>query len=166
MLLIKELPDKKTIKKLTKDEDDVNISSIITMLTMLKASSDILVAIDKYFTTKDLSHSRFSALSVLNKTEKGLYPNELADELGVSRATASTIISGLEKSELAKTEKAENDGRMKSIKITEKGRALYEELLPEYFSLLSSYTEGLSKKDMKSASEMMQTMIENMAKPK
>ena len=166
MLLIKELPDKKAIKKVFKDDDDVSAASVITLLSMMKASSDIMLVIDKFFSVKNLSHSRFTAMSILTKADTGLFPNELADEMGISRATVSTIIKGLETGGLAEISKADNDGRMKKIVITEKGRTLYDELLPEYFAILSSAATGLGKKDMKTVAETMQTVMDNLAKLK
>ncbi|MGE4319806.1 MAG: MarR family winged helix-turn-helix transcriptional regulator [Deferribacterales bacterium] len=166
MLLIKELPDKKQIRKGFKNDDDVDASSIITILTMLKTSSDVMIAIEKFFTSKGLSHSRFTAMSVLMKTDGGMFPNELADEMGISRATVSTIVKGMETGGLVETSKSDSDGRMKKIVITKKGSALYEELLPEYFAILSSVANGLNKKDMKSATESMQFMLNNLAKMK
>lgn len=157
MFLIKELPDKKSIKK-TIGEADIDASAVASVLSILKASCDILVLTDKFFSARGLSHSRFNALSFLIKKADGMYPNELADDMGVSRATASTILKGLEATGMVTTAKAEKDGRMKKIIITTKGSKIYEELLPEYYALLASTAAKNDKKELKCAAEVAQNI--------
>lgn len=157
MFLIKELPDKKSIRK-TMGEAEIDASAVAAVLTMLKASSDVMIITDKFFTAKGLSHSRFNALAFLK--EKGMFPNELADSMGISRATASTILKGLEATGMVTAVKADNDGRMKKIVITDKGRNIYDEVLPEYYSLLASVAGKNDKKELKNAAETAKNISE------
>ena len=155
MFLIRELPDKKTIKKTAETSPETDATSVLAILSVLKASSDVMVLTEKFFSQRDLSHSRFTAISILIKHTDGMYPNELADEMGVSRATASTILKGLEVSGMVTVMKAEKDGRMKKIALTDNGRDVYEKLLPEYYALLSSCAGKQDKKELKSLPDIM-----------
>lgn len=159
MFLIKELPDKKSIKKVL-GETDIDTAAVAAVLAMLKASSDVMVLTDKFFTAKGMSHSRFNALAFLSRRPDGMYPNELADEMGISRATASTILKGMEVTGLVTSAKAENDGRMKKIVITGKGVSTYETVLPEYYALLAKTAGKNDKKELKAAAETAKNISE------
>lgn len=122
----------------------------------MRTASDILVNIDKFFTAQNFSHGRFTALTVLGTSgDMGMFPYEIADGMGVSRATASGLIKGLEQSGFVKSVQSETDGRMKSVKITEEGTALLESLTPEYYKLIASYTGKMDKKSQKQFAEML-----------
>jgi len=150
MFLLKELPDKKNLKKVAKDTKGVDPTSASFMLQFLKTSSDIMLCIDRFFAEKGLSQGRFLALMVLaDADENGLYPYEIAESMGISRATASGLLKGLESSEYVASKQSETDGRMKSITLTDSGRQKVEELTPEYYKLVSSFPVDLDKKGLK-----------------
>jgi len=150
MFLLKELPDKKSIKKIAKDNKAIDSTSAHFTLQFIRTASDALITIDKFFSAKGLSHGRFIALSVLcDAPEDGIFPYELADSMGVSRATASGLIKGLESKGLTISIQSRTDGRMKKIALTEDGKKLIEELTPEYYAFISKFTGSIEKKSLK-----------------
>lgn len=149
MFLLKELPEKKVLKKIAKGKKEIDPSSAAFMLQFLKTASDAFISIDKFFASKGLSQGRFLALTVLDSAEDGLYPFEIADLMGVSRATASGLLKGLESSGYVLSSPSETDGRMKKISLTAEGAGLVDELTPQYYACISSFTGAQDKKILK-----------------
>jgi len=159
MFLLKELPDKKTLKKLSKENTDIDPNSAMFILQLLKTASDSMIKIDKFFAAHSLSQGRFLALMVLDQSGAGgLFPFEIADGMGVSRATASGLLKGLESSGHVSSIPSETDGRMKRIQITDNGKQIMETLLPEYYALLSTFTGKQDKKSLKQFSAILVEM--------
>lgn len=159
MFLLKELPDKKNIKKIAKDHKGIDPNSTAFVLQFLKTASDIFINIDKFFTARDFSQGRFLVLMVLSEaSETGMYPYEIADSMGVSRATASGLIKGLEGSGDVSSSQSETDGRMKKIVLTPAGRERIEELVPQYYAFISEFTGSQDKKALKLFAEMLSEM--------
>lgn len=161
MFLVKDLPDKKSIKKLAKSNKDIDATSAHFTLQFIRTASDALLKIEKFFSSKGLSHGRFVALSILSDaSEDGLFPYELADSMGVSRATASGLIKGLESSELTISIQSKTDGRMKKIALTDRGREIISSLTPEYYSFISNFTGSVDKKTLKQFTEVFTNISE------
>ncbi|MGE4266410.1 MAG: MarR family winged helix-turn-helix transcriptional regulator [Deferribacterales bacterium] len=160
MFLLKDIPDKKAIKAAAGDDKNVDASSVSSVLGVLKASSDMLVEIEKFFSENNLSLSRYTALSLLSSYPEGLFPYELADHMGISRATASSVIKGLETAGYVGTVKSGDDRRMKKITATQEGLVLYVSLVSKFYALLTSLFGSNDKKDVKSVNIVMKTISE------
>ncbi len=116
-------------------------------LQFLRTASDAMKVIDRFFVSHDLSQGRFLALTVLSDAGKeGLFPFEVADHMGVSRATASGLLKGLETKELIVTSQSETDGRMKRVILTDAGKDKVDELSPKYYKLISKFNGKMDKK--------------------
>lgn len=165
MFLVKELPDRKKLKKLLKDTKGADAGRALFVMEFIKSASDILVSIDKFFSSKDFSHGRFTVLTVLAETDgKSMFPNEIAMQMGVSRATASGLIKGLQASGYIESTPSETDGRMKSVRITTAGIDFLESLTPEYYKLICSFTGDMGKKELKQYTEIFSAVSASVAK--
>ncbi|TCK61063.1 DNA-binding MarR family transcriptional regulator [Seleniivibrio woodruffii] len=160
MFLLKELPDKKMIKLTSADDKSVDASAVIALLGILKASGDVLVEVEKFFAKNNLSQSRYIALSVLISRPDGLFPYELADHMGISRATVSSVIKGLESSGYIITVKSGDDKRMKKISSTPEGKKIHESLLSDYYAILTGLFGVHDKKDIKTVNAVMKGISE------
>ncbi len=70
----------------------------------------------------EITGSNGYILSFLHKKQKQIITQKsIEKQLGITRSTASTILTRMEKKELIVRETLENDSRKKQIKITEKG---------------------------------------------
>ena len=68
-----------------------------------------------------LSEGRFILL-LLNAASDGLAPNELAERAGVSRATVTGLLDGLEREAMIERHINEDDRRALCIRLTRKGK--------------------------------------------
>lgn len=77
-----------------------------------------------------LTYPQFGAIFALS-TREGLRQNELANVLDIDTTTAMVICDGLEKKRLLKRVRDEKDRRAYRLLLTETGKKLIKEALPE-----------------------------------
>ena len=99
---------------------------------------------DNLFAKYSISFGRFNILYELDTAPYGLMPSELAQRCKVTQATISGLISGLEKSQIVERAAHENDGRASVIKITEKGKNLFQQVRPEFFATIEKIFSSLN----------------------
>jgi len=161
MFLIKKLPEKKQLKKTAKEHKGVDPTRTVFAFQFLRSASEAFVMIDRFFSEKNLSQARFHALLILSEKKEGLYSFELAEEMGVSRATASGLIKGLSTASFVETSKSDSDGRMKKIVITEKGDEVLKDTAPQYYRMLSEISGRIDKKTVKQTFDIFTEISKN-----
>jgi DNA-binding MarR family transcriptional regulator len=80
-----------------------------------------------------LTLTGFRVLMMLRAAGGTLSPAEIAARLGSARATVTGVLDSLEKRSSALRSPHPDDRRRLQISITDRGRALLDELLPSYF---------------------------------
>lgn len=75
-----------------------------------------------------LSESRFLLLCLLHDAPEGLSPHRLADLAGVTRATMTGLLDGMERDRLLARHREDPDRRKITIRLTEAGARLAAEL--------------------------------------
>ena len=121
-------------------------SSSAACVLLLRGGSDILAAIEDYLARQGVSQGRWTVLLLLYRTaELAQNPCELARKAGVTRATMTGLLDGLEKDELIAREPVAADRRMLHVRLTEKGHAFLERSMPGYFLLIRQLMAGLSE---------------------
>jgi DNA-binding MarR family transcriptional regulator len=99
--------------------------------------------------------SRPIALVVLLEAKGGLAANEVATRCGVTRATMTSLIDGLERDGLARRTADGQDRRSVNIQLTEKGADLARSVFDEHAEWLASVFGGLDREQ----SELLTSMI-------
>lgn len=79
-----------------------------------------------------LSEGRFILLFLLEAAGTGLAPNVLAERAGVTRATVTGLLDGLERENLIRRQDDPLDKRALLIQLTPKGKALSARLFREH----------------------------------
>lgn len=83
-----------------------------------------------------LTKPQFDVLLIMHFTDQeSVTTTQLADELMVSKANITGIVTRLEKSELITKVTDENDTRSKKITLTQKGLSLINQVMPRYFGM-------------------------------
>jgi DNA-binding MarR family transcriptional regulator len=144
--ILKQLPDHETNQRLASEYAAMDVSAIETVMHFLMASKQVSSAYTAFFNRHGLSDGKFAVLAMLNeRPRKSFAPSELADRVSVSRAAVTSIIDGLEASDLVERQNAPSDRRMQVIQLTAQGSELLETLMPEHYrrttALMSSLTE-------------------------
>jgi DNA-binding MarR family transcriptional regulator len=103
-----------------------------------------------------LSDSKFVMLIVLHEAKDGLAPNELATRCGVTRATMTGLIDGLERDGLARRDAYEKDRRSVKIRLSDRGEHLARTVFDEHAEWLGSVFGGLDREQ----SELLTSLIQ------
>lgn len=134
MLQLKDLPDAKTLIKFAERYQEVDSDSVIHFLSILRVGTELSEALDRFLATHGLLQGRWWVLILLMREDNlTSIPSELAEKAGVSRATMSGLINGLLRDGLVVRQHDDRDRRSYSIKLTTKGQAKLDEVMPEYY---------------------------------
>lgn len=85
-----------------------------------------------------LSEGRFVLLFLLDATNEGLAPNRLAERAGITRATVTGLLDGLEREALIERLADAHDRRALRIVLTDKGKRLARQLFAEHSQWIAS----------------------------
>lgn len=108
-----------------------------------------------------LSEGRFAVLILLEQ-QPALNPAELAENLGVTRATVTGLIAGLERQGLLTREADASDGRRAKLNVTPAGVAVIAEVLPRYSRWLGGSMRGISAEDAEVFASVLAHMARNL----
>ncbi len=148
-LLIKDLPRYECLLEAAKEFPDLEPSACETFLHLLRGGDESVRVMESNLARHNITQGRFSVLMILlNRCRSNsgtLGPAELADAAGVSRATMTGLIDTLERDGLVTRAPDTVDRRMMLVRLTDKGRALLEEILPEHFKRMSWLMSPLSE---------------------
>ncbi|MEM8796310.1 MAG: MarR family transcriptional regulator [Pseudomonadota bacterium] len=92
----------------------------------------------------DLSEGRFTVLTVLLMAKKPLAPHDLAERIGVTRATMTGLLDGLERSALITRRRDRRDRRSVKIALTAPGRQLAERVNAEHLKWIVNLVGDLN----------------------
>lgn len=106
--------------------------------TVLSLASAIEADCARRLARHQLSDSKFVMLIVLHEAKDGLAPNELATRCGVTRATMTGLIDGLERDGLARRMADDKDRRSVKIRLSERGEDLARTVFDEHAEWLGS----------------------------
>ena len=106
-------------------------------LRVLSLASSINRASSIVLNEFGLSEGRLVLLFLLSRQPSGLSPALLAEQAGVTRATITGLLDGLEQQQLLVRQNNTSDRRVLTVKLTEAGQELCEHLLPYYIEWLS-----------------------------
>lgn len=150
MFFLQDIPSDKVLKEFSEAYPDMDPLAVKTCLNLLKTGSNVLSGYEAMLNHHGLSTGRFLVLIILERNpELHLKPSEVAEKLGVSRATASGLIQKLEKQALISRFDDSSDRRQHLIGITEEGRALIRTILPDYYRRISAVMSPLDADEQK-----------------
>ena len=148
-LLLKDLPRYECLLEAAKDFPDLDPSACETFLYLLRGGDEGVRVMESNLARHNITQGRFSVLMILlnrcGSNSATLGPAELAEAAGVSRATMTGLIDTLERDGLVTRAPDTVDRRMMLVRLTDKGRALLEEILPEHFKRMSWLMSPLSE---------------------
>lgn len=122
---------------------------------LLRVSKRMLGAFGAAFGAFGLSPGRYAVLMALDVRRPSLTPSEIADHLGVTRATITGLIDGLVRDGLVARAPEGADRRSKSIALTGKGDALIDAVVPAIFQRMADLTAPLSADERQTAVRLL-----------
>jgi len=148
MYTLRDIPKYETIKAHAARYPEVDPASSAACVLLMRIASDILSIVDNYLSGHGLSQGRWQVLMLLYRTpELPQNPCELARKAGVTRATMTGLLDGLEREDHVARETVAADRRMLDVRLTVKGRKYLEEVMPGYFLLIRRVMRGLTEEE-------------------
>lgn len=138
-------------------------AGIEAYMTLLRVAGAILAATEKQLEAHNISQARLRVLVQLKlEGEPGVAPWELADHLGVSRATITRFLDGLEADGLVERRAHASDRRSQVVRLSARGNALVRSLLPERVRRIQRLMTALSAADKGRLVELLRRVEANL----
>lgn len=145
MLQLRDLPTPQVLAKFAERYPDADISAVSGFLHLLRVATDLSVALDACLSKHQLLQGRWWVLILLMREEtKTSTPSILAEKAGVSRATMTGLIDGLEQGGLVERIFTKDDRRSIHIKLTDAGQAKLDAVMPDYYRRVRKCMQALS----------------------
>lgn len=154
------IPDWEELERHKKIIPEINPAAVIAMLEIKAVGEEIQQAVlDVLLQESHLSEGKFCTMIVLHQHGKnGASPSFLAEKVGVTRATISTMLQRLEREDMVVMRPAEQDGRGKTAVLTEKGTAFMEKILPPHYLRVTKLMEKLTEDEQKELIRLLKKM--------
>jgi DNA-binding MarR family transcriptional regulator len=146
MYTLRDVPKYENIRAAAARYPEIEPAASAAFVLLLRIASDFLAATDDYLATHGLSQGRFMVLMLLYRViDVPQNPCELARKAGVTRATMTGLLDGLEREELVTRKTVAADRRMLEVALSAKGKKFLEGVMPGYFRLIRQCMRGLSQ---------------------
>jgi DNA-binding MarR family transcriptional regulator len=144
---LKNLPKKDYFRGLARRYRELDPTAVETLMVLLRASSDIIAKLDQQMAKRKMSQGRYCVLMQLNVYPEAASPSQLADRIGVTRATITGLLDGLERDAFVRRERAGADRRSFRVVLTARGREHLERMIPGHYRRLAELTRFLTERD-------------------
>jgi len=140
------LPSREELEEQAKFMPGIRVPEILAMLRIMQTAEEIQHAIiDALEQEHQISEGKLRTMILLYRERDGLPPSVLAEHAGVTRATISVMLQRMMRDGLARSLSNGEDGRSKRFCLTENGRQLMADVLPEHYRRITSVMGRLSE---------------------
>ncbi len=123
-------------------------SAVEACVALLRVASDVHGVLNVNLVQHGLSQGRFSILvQIRYANDEGLTPADLAERVGVTRATITGLLDGLERAGLSRRTPHTSDRRRLVVRLTPQGRKLLDRVLPSHYARIGAVMAGLTSAD-------------------
>lgn len=160
MVSLQVLPNEEQLERIEKKYPQMDRNSVMSFLTLLRVSTDLSSAFDKLLTKHGLLQNRWLILAILVRDEdNSVSPSELSKALGVSAATLSRLLEGLESDGFVKRTQNQVDRRAHEIALTAKGIKIINKVMPEYLERVSQVFKKVSASQHQDLMEVLSAIV-------
>lgn len=140
----------------------LNVSAMTVVTNLYRAAQKMKNKMEKEVLSQyRLSWTAFTLLYNLWIWEK-MDTRELAQSMGVTAATVSSVTNTLERKDLCRREINKQDRRLVYLSLTEKGKTMIEELYPKFNEGEAEIVAGLSEEEQEMLTQLLRRVIHNM----
>jgi len=142
---------------------EAEVSAMEVFSALLGTSGEILSSINSALASHGLSQARFRMLLILRQAgADGLHPSELAENLGIERASVTSLLDGIERGGFAKRQPFEGDRRSVMVALTPKGTRFIDSLAPLRLRKVSGLMACLSAAERHTLVSLLDRIHSNM----
>jgi DNA-binding MarR family transcriptional regulator len=164
--MLKQLPRYECLLAAAKEFPDLEPSACEAFLHLLHTGDEGFRVVESHLARHNITQGRFSVLLILlnncrsDEDASALSPAELADRTGVTRATMTGLIDTLERDGLVTRAPDTTDRRMMEVGLTDKGRGVLHEILPEHFRRMNALMQPLNEGERKTLVQILNKIQE------
>ena len=151
LTLLKGLPRYEVFLEEAKHFPGLDASACYTFLQLLRTGDELLALDEQVLASYGTRHGRFNLLMMLMKCSEGqatpATPAGLAEKTGVTRATISGLLDGLQKDGLIERRADPEDRRLIRVHLTLAGQSFLDKIRPAYSRWFSSIVEPLNEEE-------------------
>lgn len=148
VLQLKDIPKFDCMQAMAARYPSLDPLSLEASLTLLCVGGELQSAFLAHLTRHDLSPGRFYLLIQLARSApSGLSPAELSERAGVTRATITGLLDGLEQGGLVVRTEHESDRRMWTVRLTPKGQERLDAMLPDHYRRITALMSQLEPEE-------------------
>lgn len=156
VFILKDIPRYEALETLSRRVPEVEPRAVECFLVLLKVSRDISAAMDAHYARSGVSRGRFLVMLILfRNNDQDLTPAQIADRIGVTRATMTGLLDVLERDGLVKRRRHPSDRREIFVKLTPKGNGFLKKMLPDHFRRISAMMSQLTGSERKKLIELL-----------
>ncbi|WP_134685347.1 MarR family winged helix-turn-helix transcriptional regulator [Brevibacillus migulae] len=145
---LRDLPTRATLQELSRKIPELDVSSVETALLFMRVATNVFHHIHDNLARFGISQGKFNLLMIFYKeSDRSFLPSELAEKAGITRATVTGLLDGLEREGLVERKSHPKDRRMIMTRMTQKGIERMQAVLPDHFLLISRLMQGLTEED-------------------
>lgn len=126
-------------------ESEVDPQAVLVAVRLLAVGARLGQATETHFARFGLSAGRYRLLADLEDADGEKSPSQLAASMGVTRATISGLIDGLEQQGLVVRRASAEDGRAVVVVLTARGVQKLRDMAADHFGRLQSMVGGLTR---------------------
>lgn len=135
MLQLRDLPTPEILQKFVQRYPEADVTAISSFLMLLRVATDLSLALDACLSKHGLLQGRWWVLILLMREDNlTSTPSVLAEKLGVSRATMTGLLDGLEQGGLVKRVFSQADRRSVQVLLSAAGQAKLDAVMPDYYA--------------------------------
>lgn len=151
------IPTKQELEHYAEKMPEINPSSIIAMLTVKQAANEIQHEILDVLQKKyQLSEGKLRVMIILHQQKNSISPSSLAQKTGVTKATISIMLKRMQRDGLVELISSSEDGRAKKIRLSPKGRAMMDKILPDHYLRVSRLMGKLNSEEQQQLIYLLQ----------
>jgi DNA-binding MarR family transcriptional regulator len=156
MFYLRDLPRYEALRERVVRYPNVDPRAVEAFLVLLRVASDTLGGIEAWLAQHGMSQGKFTLLMILNRDPKvGMLPSELADRSGVTRATITGLLDGLEREDLVRREHHAHDRRKAVVHLTQSGQRLLDGIVPGYYQRLGDLMGEMSEEEKRQLIDLL-----------
>lgn len=164
LVIPREIPSHQVLEDLSRRYNELEPSAVASALTLLKVAAELHAALNQHFAGYNLSQGRFVVLITLYTAPGAeMCCSDVADSIGVSRATMTGLLDGLERDGLIKRVDHPDDRRRITVTLTSSGRRVLERILPDHFRKIAGMMSALSENDRRKMIELLNRVRQGLA---
>lgn len=167
MFFLRDLPRYETLATFARRYPDMDIEAVDAFLWLMRVGADFMEALDRYLGDHGLSQGRWITLVLLMREKDGTSSaSELAAKAGVTRATMTGLLDGLERDALIERIPSVRDRRSNRIHLTAAGERCLDEVMPGYYRLISRLMRPLDTAGRRTLADILRQITQVDAVPR